>query len=291
MVGFSGIFWFTFIFFSTLGIGFKKIFMSKILLIDDQKLILLALEKQLTYLGYDVYKASTVEEGIRKFDHIQPDLVLLDMNLPETLGSKPGTATGIEFVKYLRWFMGSQTPIVVLSGNTDENLFVNSLNIGVSDFLHKPVELNQVLHKIEKNLGADYPYKALVSNDCNSIIPELSKALVIPIYNEECLLEKLDIASIKKLNQEYYLCFVNNTSTVGTLDILGELVDKNPNTMLLINSFANLGEKEIIERGVKFLKSEYGFEQAFPLNFKDLNKYVGSLEACEHECSIPPFII
>ncbi len=34
--------------------------MSKILLIDDQKLILLALEKQLTYLGYDVHKASTV---------------------------------------------------------------------------------------------------------------------------------------------------------------------------------------------------------------------------------------
>ncbi len=206
------------------------------------------------------------------------------MNLPETLGSKPGTATGIEFAKYLRWFMGSQTPIVVLFGNTDENLFVNILNIGVSDFLHKPVKLNQVLHKIEKNLGTDYPYKALVSNDCNSIIAKLSKALVIPFYDEECLLEKLDITSIKKLNQEYYLCFVNNTSTDGTLDILGDLVDKNPHTMLLINSFANLGEKEIIERGVKFLKSEYGFEQAFPLNFKDLNKYDGSLEASVHEC-------
>ena len=260
--------------------------MSKILLIDDQKLILLALEKQLTYLGYEVHKASTVEEGIRKFDHVQPDLVLLDMNLPETLGSKPGTATGIEFVKYLRWFMGNQTPIVVLSGNTDENVVVNSLNIGVSDFLHKPVKLNQVLDKIEKNLGSDYPYKALVSNDCNSIIPKLSKALVIPFYNEECLLEKLDITSIKKLNQEYYICLVN-MSTDSTLAILSDLVEKNPNTMLLINSFANLGEKEIIERGVKFLKSEYGFEQTFPLNFKDLNKYDGSLEASRNECSIP----
>ena len=253
--------------------------MSKILLIDDQKLILLALEKQLTYLGYEVYKASTVEEGIRKFHHVQPDLVLLDMNLPETLGSKPGTATGIEFVKYLRWFMGSQIPIVVLSGNTDENLFVKSLNIGVSDYLHKPVKLNQVLHKIEKNLGSAYPYKALVSNDCNPIIPKVSKALVIPCYNEEGSLEKLDMTYIKKLNQEYYLCYVNNASTDGTLAMLRELVAKNPHTMILVNFLANLGEKEIIERGVKFLKSEYGFEQAFLSNFKDLNKYDGSLEA------------
>lgn len=61
--------------------------------------------------------------------------------------------------------------------------------------------------------------------------------------------------------------------------------------MLLINSFANLGEKEIIEHGVKFLKSEYGFEQAFPLNFKDLNKYDSSLEVSGKECSITPFTI
>ena len=57
--------------------------MAKILIIDDQDLVLLSLEKSLTDLGYEVITSKSVTNGILKYDNYLPDLVIVDINIPE----------------------------------------------------------------------------------------------------------------------------------------------------------------------------------------------------------------
>jgi CheY-like chemotaxis protein len=56
--------------------------MKKILLVDDQKLVLLSLEKSLTDLGYDVKSTDNVYDAIAAYDSYQPNLVIVDINMP-----------------------------------------------------------------------------------------------------------------------------------------------------------------------------------------------------------------
>ena len=60
----------------------------KILAIDDQQLILMSVKKRLTELGYQVETANSTEDGIMLFNTFNPDLVLLDMNMPEMSGTQ-----------------------------------------------------------------------------------------------------------------------------------------------------------------------------------------------------------
>ena len=66
----------------------------KILAIDDQQLVLLPLEKRLKELGYDVRTENNGKSGIESFDTFQPDLVIVDMNMPDV--------TGLDVVKFIR---------------------------------------------------------------------------------------------------------------------------------------------------------------------------------------------
>ncbi|MDP5060930.1 MAG: response regulator, partial [Maribacter sp.] len=66
----------------------------KILTIDDQQLILLSVEKRLTELGYDVKTADSGQKGIELYDSFEPDLVLVDINMPDM--------SGLDVVKHIK---------------------------------------------------------------------------------------------------------------------------------------------------------------------------------------------
>ena len=126
----------------------------KILAIDDQKLILLSVERRLTELGYEVRTANSIETGIKLFDSFKPDLVLLDMNMPEMSGLELVSCTGTEVVKYIRVFMNNNTPILVMSGNTDETVIMRNFDLGVNDYMKKPVSLDEMAARIKRIIGA-----------------------------------------------------------------------------------------------------------------------------------------
>ena len=71
-----------------------KNLIMKILAIDDQKLILIPLKKRLLELGYDVKTETNAFEGMKLYDSFQPDLVIVDMNMP--------TISGMEVIDYIR---------------------------------------------------------------------------------------------------------------------------------------------------------------------------------------------
>ena len=125
----------------------------KILAIDDQQSIRISVKKKLTELGYEVETANSNEDGILLYNSFNPDLVLLDMNMPEMSGYDEVLYTGIEVVKFIRLFMRRDTPIIVMSGNTDESVINENYKLGVNHYLKKPASLEELAQRIEKIIG------------------------------------------------------------------------------------------------------------------------------------------
>jgi two-component system, OmpR family, KDP operon response regulator KdpE len=102
--------------------------MAKVLVVDDDPSLLKAMRIGLTARGDEVVTAHTGAEAISQVVLAAPDLVILDLGLPDL--------DGIEVCRRIREFSG--VPIVVLSAYGDERRKVEALDSGVDDFVTKP---------------------------------------------------------------------------------------------------------------------------------------------------------
>ena len=240
----------------------------KILAIDDQKLILLSVEKRLTELGYEVKTAGSIETGIKLFDSFKPDLVLLDMNMPEMSGSELVSCTGTEVVKYIRVFMNKDTPILVMSGNTDETLIMKNFDLGVNDYMKKPVSLDEMAARIKSIIGDPENKGVSITKQSDTrILPKKCVGVVIPCYNEEKRLLSYEFKDSVHKNLGYHLCFVNDGSTDNTLSVLKKLKQENPQNISIYNCKKNGGKAEAVRQGILHLVKDQQFD------------YIGFLDA------------
>jgi CheY-like chemotaxis protein len=257
----------------------------KILAIDDQQLILLSVKKRLTELGYEVETANSTEDGIMLYNAFNPDLVLLDMNMPEMSGTKLVECTGTEVVKYIRIFMNRDTPIVVLSGNTNESVILENFNLGINDYLKKPLSLDEMAARIKRIIGAPYKKELQSKNKQNEqIIQKNCIGIVIPCYNEEQRLISTDFEAFAHKNLGYHLCFVNDGSTDNTLEELRWLRDSNPTNVSVHNCAKNGGKAEAVRQGVQHLIKDPQFDYVgfldadLSTDFRDFNDLVKTVE-------------
>src|SRR5580700_2340555 len=102
--------------------------MPKVLLVDDDASLLKALRIGLTARGDEVLTSHTGAEAVNQVALAAPDLVILDLGLPDI--------DGIEVCRRIRAFSG--VPIVVLSAYGDERRKVEALDSGADDFVTKP---------------------------------------------------------------------------------------------------------------------------------------------------------
>lgn len=102
--------------------------MTKVLVVDDDPSLLKALRIGLTARGDDVVVAQSGTEAVNQVALARPDLVVLDLGLPDL--------DGIEVCRRIREF--SEVPIVVLSAYGDERRKVEALDSGADDFVTKP---------------------------------------------------------------------------------------------------------------------------------------------------------
>lgn len=112
--------------------------MTKILVIEDEETFREVLEFMLTKEGFDVVLASDGAEGIRKFNETRPDLVLLDLMLPEV--------SGTDVCKEIR--SKSTTPIIMLTAKDSELDKVLGLELGADDYVTKPFSTRELLARI-----------------------------------------------------------------------------------------------------------------------------------------------
>jgi two-component system KDP operon response regulator KdpE len=112
--------------------------MNDVLVVDDEPQLLRALRITLTARGYDVHTAATGRRALAEATTRPPDLVILDLGLPDI--------DGAEVINRLR--AQSAVPIIVLSGRTSGPDKVAALDAGADDYVTKPFGIEELLARI-----------------------------------------------------------------------------------------------------------------------------------------------
>jgi two-component system KDP operon response regulator KdpE len=123
---------------------------SKILIVDDEPNIIGTLGPLLRARGYDVSEAMTGRAALAAVDREPPDLVVLDLGLPDV--------DGVEVCRRIR--EGLSVPIIVLSARGAEGDKVRALDMGADDYVTKPFGTEELLARVRAALRRDTPPKA-----------------------------------------------------------------------------------------------------------------------------------
>lgn len=111
----------------------------RILIVDDEKAIRRILKASLSSYGYNVYETATGIEATEKSLSLHPDLIILDLGLPDI--------DGIEVLRKIR--KRSKVPIIILSVREDPMEKVSALDAGADDYLTKPFNAKELLARIK----------------------------------------------------------------------------------------------------------------------------------------------
>ena len=112
--------------------------MTRILVVDDEPQILRALRINLSARQYDVVTAADGAAALREARPSRPDLVVLDLGLPDI--------DGVEVIRRLRAW--TPVPIIVLSGRAGSDDKVDALDAGADDYVTKPFSVDELLARI-----------------------------------------------------------------------------------------------------------------------------------------------
>ena len=112
--------------------------MTRVLVVDDEPQILRALRINLRVRDYEVHVAATGAEALEVAGRYPPDLVILDLGLPDL--------DGVEVIQGLRGW--TKAPIIVLSGRADSVDKVEALDAGADDYVTKPFGVEELLARM-----------------------------------------------------------------------------------------------------------------------------------------------
>jgi len=115
----------------------------RILVVDDDPYFLRGISRMLKSEGYEVIEAPTGEDCLREMEEGKPDLVFLDVMLPDT--------DGLTLIPKLR-DMQPDISVIVMTAHRDIDIVIQALRLGAADFLKKPFELLELGAVLEKSL-------------------------------------------------------------------------------------------------------------------------------------------
>lgn len=116
-----------------------------VLIIEDEELFGKAVAKRLGKAGYHCQHATTLAKAEQSLRELTPDLILLDMRLPD--------GSGLDFLQRLRGGLGADIPVLVMSAYGELEDAVAAMKLNASDYLKKPVDLDELLVNVEKVLA------------------------------------------------------------------------------------------------------------------------------------------
>jgi CheY-like chemotaxis protein/glycosyltransferase involved in cell wall biosynthesis len=230
----------------------------KVLAIDDQQLVLLPLQKRLMDLGYEVAIETDAIKGLKTYDEFNPDLVIVDLNMPNI--------SGFEVITHIRITRESETPIMILSGNTKDDAITTAFELGVNDYMKKPLSLIEICARVKNLIGAPEVNTA-IDSESNVIIQQRCVGVVIPCYNEEERLFSEEFLNFVNTNSGYHLCFVNDGSKDNTLTVLKALQKGREDYITVYDCDKNGGKAEAVRLGMLHMAKK-----------EDLD-YIGFLDA------------
>ena len=119
----------------------------KILIVDDEENILKIVEAYLVAKNYQVFRAMDGEEALRKAETIRPDLIVLDLMLPDI--------SGLEVCRRIR--KSSSVPVIMLTARTTEQDILSGLQIGADHYMTKPFSPKELVARVQTVLRRSHP--------------------------------------------------------------------------------------------------------------------------------------
>ena len=217
-----------------------------ILLVDDEKRILSLLESYLVQQGFRVKTALNGEEAIFVARHEKPDLIILDIMMPEM--------DGYEFMRQHR--KERETPIILLTAKVDEDDKVIGLELGADDYVTKPFsprELTSRVRAVLRRTGQSPPQVEIlrqgeVTLDRDSHLVTLNDSVVDLTPSEFDLLAALMSAPGRTFTRLELLDQIQDTAFVGyarTIDVhiknLRSKIEDNPRQPRYIETVYGVG--------------------------------------------------
>jgi two-component system response regulator VicR len=233
--------------------------MSRLLLVEDDDSLALAIEFTLKDEGYEVLRTATVVESKKAFEEQQFDLLILDVNLPD--------GSGYELCKYVR--VKSNVPIMFLTALDDEVNIVLGLEIGGDDYITKPFRVREFLSRVKAllrrnsksslqgnklisgNLSVDIITATVKKNGKDIILTAQEyKLLLIFMSKPNVLMKREEI--LKELIEGAEAFFDENTLSVY-IKRIREKIEDNPKEPEYIVTQRGLGykwNKDVVKDGI-----------------------------------------
>lgn len=129
----------------------------KLLIVDDEPTLLETVERKLRKEGYSTFTAESAEDGMRLFRRVKPDLVILDIMLPQR--------SGYDFCRAVRKESG--TPIIFVSARASEDDRIQGLEMGGDDYMVKPFHMRELVARVRavlRRTSSDAPQESVESD-------------------------------------------------------------------------------------------------------------------------------
>lgn len=163
---------------------------AKILVIDDEMPIRRMLRIALKSAGYEVLEAENGETGLATIVRQQPDLVVLDLGLPDL--------DGHQVLAELRAW--SKVPVIVLSVRSGDREKVQALDAGAQDYVTKPFSIEELLARVRANLRDRIPSATPAVLDDGHLRIDLGLRLVL-VQGEKISLTPKEYGVLSRLAQ------------------------------------------------------------------------------------------
>jgi len=145
----------------------------KILILEDDRGMQELLRVNLSKAGFETFQTDNFDSALNLLQRVQPDLLLVDWELPQQ--------SGLEFVKAVRQQHQGQLPVIMLSGHTSEKDKLRAFEAGVDDFVAKPFHVRELLARIKSKIrrsGIDEELHGKIEIDGLAVYPNQQVATV-----------------------------------------------------------------------------------------------------------------
>lgn len=183
----------------------------KILVVDDDKINNKMLCKKLSKRGYEVVEAFCAKECLEVVKSQQVDLILLDIMMPDMMGSELLTILRKDFSAF-------DLPIVMVTGKSETEFIVECLRAGANDYIVKPINIEVALARI----GTQLKLKSLNLESLKKIELETAQSMIITYNHEINNPLTIAIGLLSKVKEEHHKETINKA--LGALYRVSDIV-------------------------------------------------------------------
>lgn len=162
--------------------------MSKILIVEDDPGIADFENLELKHEGFETVVASNGREAVELFEKEKPDLILLDLMIPEL--------SGLEVIRIIR--RSSNVPVIMVTARGETYDKIIGLDSGADDYISKPFEIEELLARmrsvLRRSKKSENPSLSKLTNRCLEMIPESMK---VTLNGKELTLSKTEFLMLK----------------------------------------------------------------------------------------------